>query len=149
MTMARRAIAGLAGVAMALAAGAAFAQHETPTALITAIYEPLLAGEWHEDEMAFFSAETRAEWQALLDEDPSGLGFSPLVDGQDAELADFAILAESGSAQRAQVAVSFTNFGAPRMLVFALVPEDGGWRVDDISGTNEDGEWQLSELLNP
>ncbi|WP_404403116.1 hypothetical protein [Pelagibacterium halotolerans] len=121
--------------------------YDTPEELVQAIYKPLLKGEMGAEDITWFSAETRAAWEAYLEEDPYGLGFSPIVDGQDFDLTAF----EMGVAQtvdgRVEIAVRFENFGEPRELVYVLVDEPDGWAVDDIRSPGGEYPWSVREML--
>jgi len=140
-----------AGLFLALSGLAAAQPYETPQDLLTAFYEPYFTDDFYEDETRFRSAAL----QALYDEDvaatPEGelgaLSFDPYIDGQDYELADFAIGTPEITGDRANVLVSFTNFGQPRRLVYELVREEGGWKIDDVVSTTPDNEYRLSEIF--
>jgi hypothetical protein len=75
------------------------------------------------------------------------LGFDPIIDGQDYELHDVQLATERlEEGQAATVVATFTNLDHPSVLRYALVWEDGGWRVDDIVATS-DPSWGLRALL--
>lgn len=136
-----------AALALLLAGAAGAWAYDTPEELIEAIYSPLIEGGMGADDMSWFSAETRAVWEAFLKEEPYGLGFSPIVDGQDFDLSDF----ETGPAERVEggveIPVRFRNFGEPRQLVYVLVEEPEGWAVHDIRRIDGDYPWSVREML--
>ena len=47
------------------------------------------------------------------------------------------------------VPVAFKNFDAAQSLVFHLIKEGGGWRINDIESLTPDSTWRLTELLSP
>ena len=141
----------VAGLFFAFAGLAAAQPYETPQDLLTAFYEPYFTDDFYEDETRFRSEAL----QALYDEDvaatPEGelgaLSFDPYIDGQDYDLADFAIGAPEIAGDRAQVPVHFTNFGEKRSFLYELVREEGGWKIDDVVSTTPGNEYRLSEIF--
>ena len=140
-----------AGLFIALTGLATAQPYDTPRALLEAFYEPYFTGEFNDDEAQFRSQAL----QALYDNDeqvtPAGemgaLSFDPYIDGQDFDIADFAIDATGVAGDYASVDVVFTNFGEPRYLTYELVREDGGWKINDVVSTNPDNEYRLSEIF--
>ena len=132
--------------------GAAFAQYAEPYELLEAVYAPYFNGEFPEDDSQFRSAAL----QALYDNDdaitPEGemgaLSFDPYVDGQDYDITDFEIGAAGIAGEYASADVTFSNFGEPRSLMFELVFEDGGWKVDDVVSNSPDNPYRLTEILS-
>jgi hypothetical protein len=73
------------------------------------------------------------------------LDFDPLIDGQDYQLSNLTVttdaLVENSSAV---VRASFTNAGHPSEVVYDMVWEDGGWRVDNI----RTAAWDLRQIAS-
>jgi hypothetical protein len=118
---------------------------DTPEALIEALYAPYLADQIPDDQLDFFGSDTRAAWEALMEEDEYGLGFDPVVDGQDFAITEIAISEPEQAGKGAELVVEFENFGEPRLMIYTLINE-AGWLVHDIEAVHGDG-WRLRELL--
>ena len=56
----------------------------------------------------------------------------PLYNAQDMKIKHFSIGSPKYSNGKAEVSVSFENFGKKNELVFQLVRDRNGWRIDDI-----------------
>jgi len=56
----------------------------------------------------------------------------PLYNAQDMKIKRFSIDSPKYSNGKADVSVSFENFGKKNKLVFQLVKDRNGWRIDDI-----------------
>ncbi|GLQ53469.1 hypothetical protein [Devosia nitrariae] len=119
---------------------------DTPEALIEAFYGPFLVDEVPDDELSFFSKDTRTAWELLMEQDDYGLGFDPVVDGQDFNIAGFAVSEPEPAGKGVEVTVEFENFGEPRVMIYTLIEEDEGWLVHDIEAVHGEG-WRLRELL--
>ncbi|MBU2167211.1 MAG: hypothetical protein KKF88_05170 [Alphaproteobacteria bacterium] len=74
------------------------------------------------------------------------VGFDPLIDGQDFDLANFDY-ASRETDYGVEVRVRFTNFETPVDLTFELVETDAGWRVRQIRSRGESA-WTVTELLD-
>ncbi|MBO9501115.1 hypothetical protein [Brevundimonas sp. A19_0] len=74
------------------------------------------------------------------------VGFDPLIDGQDANLANFDY-ASRETDYGVEVRVRFTNFETPVDLTFELVETDAGWRVRQIRSRGE-SQWTATGLLD-
>lgn len=131
---------------------AAFAQtYAEPYELLEAFYAPYFNGNFPEDETQFRSAAL----QALYDNDvaitPEGemgaLSFDPYVDGQDYEITEFEVGAAGIAGDYASADVTFLNFGEPRSLMFEMVREDGGWKIDDVVSNNPDNPYRLTDIF--
>lgn len=131
---------------------AAFAQtYAEPYELLEAFYAPYFNGKFPEDETQFRSAAL----QALYDNDaaitPEGemgaLSFDPYVDGQDYEITEFEVGAAGIAGDYASADVTFLNFGEPRSLMFEMVREDGGWKIDDVVSNNPDNPYRLTDIF--
>jgi hypothetical protein len=84
-----------------------------------------------------------------LMEPVSGLDFDYVINGQDfSETAHSSATFEviSKSEERAEVKVNFLNF-EPQELIYTMVPEEGGWWIDEVVSKTPGYEWTLSELL--
>ncbi|WP_332700355.1 DUF3828 domain-containing protein [Devosia sp.] len=140
-----------AGMFLVLTGLAAAQPYETPEVLLEAFYEPYFTGEFYADESPFRSRAL----QALYDNDaaitPNGemgaISFDPYIDGQDFDITEFEIGAAGIAGDDASVDVTFLNFGEPRSLVYELVMEDGGWKIDDVVSTNPEDQYRLSEIF--
>ena len=124
---------------------------ETPQDLLDAFYAPYLSGDIPPDEEDFRSEFLNGLYEADAENTPDGemgaLDFDPYIDGQDFDIADFEIGEASIRGDKARVAVDFTNFGEPRHIVYELVHEDGGWRIDDLVNENVEYGYRLSEIF--
>ncbi len=116
-----------------------------PIALIQAAYAPYLADElpgrlahatcWTLDTFHLIdrsAQETAAAGTTLL-------GFDPIIDAQDADLAHFHIREASPGSFR----VAFENYGRQSSVMWALKQEDDAWRTHNLWG---DG-WELRKAL--
>lgn len=146
-----RRLALLPALLLALVAPALAQPYETPETLLEAFYEPYFSGDFPEFESDFRSEALNALYEADAENTPEGemgaLDFDPYIDGQDFDLADLVIGTPQVADDRATVEVTFTNFGQPRRIVYDLVYENGGWRIDDLAGENADFTYRLSEIF--
>ncbi|MHA6297663.1 DUF3828 domain-containing protein [Devosia sp. CAU 1758] len=144
-------VAAVATAFLALTTLVAAENFDTPEALLEAFYEPYFGGAFGADESVFRSEALNAMYAADLENTPEGemgaLGFDPYIDGQDYDIADFAIGAPDIAGDTALVEVSFTNFGEPRLITYDLVFENGGWRIHDLEGVNPEFSYRLSEMF--
>jgi hypothetical protein len=146
-------IAAVALAAFALAAASPLGDADSdPEALITAIYQTYTDIAPGEDGVPNVEGVYSKRLQALLDKDatPEGevgrIDWDLFVDGQDWQLTELKIVPVSQSATQAEVRATFKNFGEPRNILYALVPEDGHWRIDDIQETLKP-RWTMSKIL--
>lgn len=116
----------------------------------------------YDDELSLFGSRTeRSAWltpdlsrridqvnEAASDYGGAGavVGFDPLIDGQDANLANFDY-ASRETDYGVEVRVRFTNFETPVDLTFELVETDAGWRVRQIRSRGE-SQWTATGLLD-
>ncbi len=116
----------------------------------------------YDDELSLFGSRTeRSAWltpalsrridqvnEAASDYGGAGavVGFDPLIDGQDASLANFDY-ASRETDYGVEVRVRFTNFETPVDLTFELVETDAGWRVRQIRSRGE-SQWTATGLLD-
>lgn len=140
-----------AGLVLAFTGLSAAQPFETPEALLEAFYEPYFTGEFYADESQFRSQALQALYDNDAEITPEGemgaISFDPYVDGQDFEITDFDIGAAGIAGDYASVDVTFNNFGQPRSLVYELVLEDGGWKIDDVVSTSPENQYRLSEIF--
>lgn len=95
---------------------------------------PWSAGLWSELEAML--ARSQAIGEPILD-------FDPLIGAQDGQVSALTVSTEAAvENSHAAVRARFTNLGAAQEIVFYLVWEDGGWRVDNIAG----GDWDLRQI---
>jgi len=139
------------GLFLALTSLAAAQTYADPSELLEAFYAPYFSGDFPEDESQFRSAELQALYDRDAEITPEGemgaLGFDPFIDGQDYELTEFEIGAAGIAGDYASADVTFKNFGEPRSLMFEMVREDGGWKIDDVVSNNPDNEYRLSDIF--
>ena len=116
----------------------------------------------YDDELSLFGSRTeRSAWltpvlSARIDQvnDAASefggagavVGFDPLIDGQDANLANFDY-ASRETDYGVEVRVRFTNFETPVDLTFELVETEAGWRVRQIRSRGE-SQWTATGLLD-
>lgn len=111
-----------------------------PAATIQPLYDPYLAEGAQLpalEQQAPWSAAMLASLRAMMARSQAQgepiLDFDPLIDAQDYQLTNLNVATDAVVANsHATVRASFTNAGAPAEVVYDLVWEDGGWRVDNI-----------------
>lgn len=139
------------GFVLAFAVAALAQPYETPEQLLEALYAPYFSGDFSDDEAGFRSDALNALYEADEQRTPLGemgaISFDPYIDGQDFDIEDLVIGTPAITGDRAVVAVTFTNFGAPRAISYDLVFEHGGWKVDDLEGTNPEFSYRLTEIF--
>jgi hypothetical protein len=137
-----------------LASIGAAAAYDTPKALLEALYFPYFQGadyDWSGfDEPALRSRALNALFDKDAAETPEGdvgrIDFDPYIDAQDYDLTDFAIGEAKVTGDTATVEVTFTNFEQPEDIVFTLVKEPDGWKVDDVESRGA-YPYRLTDLL--
>jgi hypothetical protein len=134
---------------LALAGAAcATAVDSDPVTLITAIYKT------YETDKAGIPHVYSKRLQALIDKDAKetpddevgSIDWDVFIDGQDWKLTDLNISREAQTDTQAKVRATFKNFDKPSDMLFALVLEDGRWRIDDIEKTLKP-RWTMSKIL--
>lgn len=111
-----------------------------PAAVIRPLYDPYLT-----EGATFPDFEHQAPWSASLwgvlqammarseERGEPILDFDPLIDAQDYQLSNLNVAAEGVvENSHATVRASFSNAGAQTEIVYDLVWENNGWRVDNI-----------------
>ncbi|MEK6337426.1 MAG: DUF3828 domain-containing protein [Acidobacteriota bacterium] len=88
-------------------------------ALLYKYFEKSLAG------LIWKDAATSKDEVGVIDGDP-------LYDAQDMEIKKFAIGKPKYADTKAKVEVTFENFGKPKTIVFVLMKEKTGWKINDI-----------------
>ena len=132
------------GLLLALIALPAVASpNDSPQDLMRELYRihdqgngPLLDPGAAKERRVFFT-ETLA---AALDQefnrpDPEELGnldFDPFYNAQDTELGDLDFAVPKVSGNETFAIARFSNFGAPIEIVYKVVQDERGWRIDDI-----------------
>ena len=136
----------LAGVAPAFA-------YDTPADLMTAIYSHYTDSNF--DWNSFDEAQVRSKaLNVLFDKDSKEangevgrIDFDPYVDGQDYEVKDLKIGAPTVKGDTATVEVTFKNFDMEEDMVFTLVKEADGWKIDDVSSKGGADPYDLKDIL--
>ena len=132
---------------------------DTPKALLDYAYKPYFAETFSDDakddgenpvlySQALNTAIAKA--RAATNEDDVGpIDFDIFVNGQDYELHDLQIGAptQETAGEAADVPVTFRNFDQPESLVFHVVKENGGWKINDIDALTEGNNWNFMQLL--
>lgn len=71
------------------------------------------------------------------------LDFDPLIDAQDYQLTNINVVTEAiAEGSHATVRASFANAGRPTEVVYDMIWENGGWRVDNIRASG----WDLRQI---
>lgn len=140
-----------AALVLALTGLASAQAFDTPEAMLEAFYEPYFTGEFHQDEAPFRSAALQALYDYDAELTPEGemgaFSFDPYIDGQDFDISNLVIGPSVIDGGYASVDVTFENFGQLRVLIYDVVYEDGGWRIDDVVSESPDNVYRLSEIF--
>lgn len=73
------------------------------------------------------------------------LDFDPLIDAQDYQLSNLNVTTDGMvENSHATVRASFSNMGRPTEIVYDLIWENGGWRVDNIRTST----WNLRQIAS-
>lgn len=155
-----RAILAIVMVMVSVVATTAAETYDDPKALVSAIYAAYQPGQLASDPSQFYSKRLTGLFDQQLDEKilendaamkgeavPAAPPFNPFLPDTSALLFDLAIGEPTILANRALINVSYHNFDRPRLLSIALVKEDGGWKVDDVSAVGAEDHWLLSWAL--
>lgn len=145
----------LLSLALLLAAtGGAFA-YDTPKALLDALYSPYSKGESFDwigwDEAQFRSTPLNALFDKDAKESDGDVGrldFDPYVDGQDYTISDLKFGDAVIDGDTAKVEVTFKNFDMAEDLMFGLVKEGDGWKIDDVVSSNKDFPYSLKDIMS-
>ena len=140
---------GFAALAVwALAAcGGAPAAGSDPEATVQALYEPYVTNAANVpalENAAPWTEDLRAMLVYTAENVEGGIGFDPLIDGQDYEITNLQVSAAEAPADgRTVVDAQFTNFEDPVTVSFDFVQADDGWRIADVHTE----EWTLRGVL--
>lgn len=87
--------------------------------------------------------------ESRKNDEPGRLNYDPFINGQDGEVQGLQLKALSSDGRKGTVRASFRSFGEAMTIDFALVFENGAWRIDDISPIGKDGkpEFKVSDVL--
>jgi hypothetical protein len=140
-------------LAFALAATPALA-FDTPKAMLQALYAPYLKGpsfDWNNwDESKLRSAHLNELYAADLKEAKGEVGrldFDPFIDGQDYQITALKIGDAQVDGAMAKVEVTFKNFDSAEDLMYTLIDEADGWKVDDVVSSNKDFPYSLKAIM--
>lgn len=133
---------------------------DDPKALVAAIYDDYKLGQTVADPTVYYSKRLKAIFDQAVENDVfssdaamSGSEFTlnavfnPFLPDVNALLFDVSIGEPARIDDRAVVNVSYHNFDQPRLLSIAMLREDGGWKVDDVSSMGSEEHWLLSWAL--
>ena len=73
------------------------------------------------------------------------LDFDPVTESQDPEVEKLTIAPEGDAAATA----TFFSGDVKHVVRYSFVPEDGAWKVDDISGGAGDETFDLRDIIKP
>lgn len=128
-------------------------------AMLDSLYRRLSTDGDHDTHQLLTAHGSRALVSALVadrDATPVGevgrLDFDPFSDSQDPLIRDVVVSAPArASGSACAIVVRFDNAGTPTRIRFALVRENGEWKIDDMLALAPDGtpRWRLRDLLAP
>lgn len=128
--------------------------YDTPEALLKALYTPYSQGDsfdWSKwDETKFRSKELNDLFAKDLKEADGEVGridFDPYVDGQDYQVSDLKFGDAKITGNTATIEVTFKNFEMDEDMVFTLVKEADGWKVDDVSSKGGADPYDLKDIM--
>jgi hypothetical protein len=114
----------------------------TPDALVSALYK-----QTESKQSPFFQTGDRALvdkyfdkstadliWKDAVDSkgEVGALGADPLYDAQDTDIKNFSVNAPEIKDGRAEVVVSFENFGEKQRIIYLLSAKESAWKITDI-----------------
>lgn len=134
---------------------AAATQIPDPAGLIRPLYDRYLTPPNPDEEPPPFSRQ--APWSAAMstaiqalearaNTDPyaPALDFDPFTHGQGGAITNVQVTTDAvAENSHAVVRAMFTRAGAPDEVVYDLIWEDGGWRIDNMRGS----DWDLRAFL--
>ncbi|SFC86997.1 hypothetical protein [Devosia psychrophila] len=134
--------------------------YDDPKALVSAIYDNYQLGRTVADPSVYYSTRLKAIFDQAIENDVfasdaamSGSEFTvdavfnPFLPDLNALLFDVVISEPALVADRAIVTVNYHNFDQPRLLSIAMIKQDDGWKVDDVSSMGNEDHWLLSWAL--
>lgn len=146
------AIVGLL-LAMTVGAVAAGQVFDTPKALLDYAYAPYATGDFKDDNGLLYSDALNALFAAAEantpEDDVGPVDFDVFVNGQDFQLTDLNIGNSTPEGDGVSVPVTFKNFGEAQSLLFHIIREGGGWKINDIESLSAGSTWRLTTLLTP
>ncbi len=118
-----------------------------PEAVVEALYQPYVSNAATVpalENAAPWTEDLRAMLVHTADHVDGGLGFDPLIDGQDYEITDLQVSTAEGPAEgQTVVDAQFTNFEDKVTVSFDFVEAEDGWRIADVHTE----EWTLRGVL--
>lgn len=122
-----------------------------PATIIRPLYDPYLTeGAQFPglEQQAPWSASLLAALQAMIARSQAAgepiLDFDPLIDAQDYQLSNLNVVTEAlAENSHATVRASFTNAGTQTEVVYDVIWENGGWRVDNVRTSR----WDLRQII--
>jgi hypothetical protein len=140
-------------LAMTVASFAAATVFDTPKALLDYAYAPYATGNFKDDNQLLYSSALNALFATAAantpDDDVGPVDFDVFVNGQDYQLSELKIGDPMPEGAGVSVPVTFKNFADAQSLLFHLVKEGGGWKINDIESKTPGEEWKLTDLLTP
>ncbi|HTJ57065.1 MAG TPA: DUF3828 domain-containing protein [Devosiaceae bacterium] len=126
---------------------------DTPKALLEFAYAPYATGKFADDTNLLYSSDLNAQFAAAEANTPADdvgpVDFDVFVNGQDYQLSELKIGDPAPEGEGVSVPVTFKNFNDPQSLVYHLVREGGGWKINDIESLTPGSTWRLTTLLAP
>jgi hypothetical protein len=132
-----------------------------PAAVIRPIYARYMPGA---PEFQYPNLEDQAPWSASLrqamvdqearfaqmkDGDPEGIDFDVFVNAQDWQLSNLNVTTDSIVPQsHAVVRASFQNADSHQEVVYDMVWENNGWRIDNMRSGNGADAWDFRQLVS-
>lgn len=152
--------------AILVSSAPAMAAANEPDTVVRAIYSRAAKGQGDEGGMFLFDEAVRrknfssalealwrkAEAIAEANDEPV-LDFDPVTNLQDPDVKSFTLASEARTDTTALLAVTLTGRfterarAADAVVRYALVLEDGSWRIDDLRGSVDGEAWSLREIL--
>lgn len=80
--------------------------------------------------------------------DVGNLDFDPLFNAQDTKITNFRVGAPAVNGDRANVLVTFNNFGQPNKLTFRMHKTSEGWKVENIFYHGNGDDFDLVKILS-
>jgi hypothetical protein len=136
--------------AAGMASAAWAADFSTPKELLKAVYADADGATYDFPYQPYLSKHLLGLFQAeraASPDEPSNLDWDPVIAGQDGAATNLKIGKPRISGDRATVSVHFTN-GDAVSLIYSLVDEDGGWKVDDIEQQGGENPWKVSTQVS-
>jgi hypothetical protein len=134
--------------ALVAAASPALAQFKTPEAAVESLYaiytKPVSDGFSDRDAPRFFDGQTLKLWRAAKHKDADFF-----IQGQDFEVKDVKIAPPRITGDKAEVVVTFRNFGEPMRITYLFVQAKDGWRITDARSKSETLRTTLQRASKP